>query len=119
MQCVDENPRRCTGKVRNALCRVCCTRRIMKWDSMLITRSADFGMSWALDEYWMTSCRNLGEPRSVVQTLFYGLRKSRKNAIPVATFPRCDITMSHVCLIRVLHYMTQLGEFISFESPSG
>ena len=41
-----------------------------------------------------------------MQTLFYGLRKSRKNALPVATFPRCDITMSHVYLIRVLHYDT-------------
>jgi len=48
----------------------------------------------------------LGESRSLVQTLFYGLRKSRKNALPVATFPRCDITMSHVYLIRVLHYDT-------------
>ena len=48
---------------------------------------------------WMTSRRNVGESRSVVQTLFYGLRKSRKNALPVATFPRCDITMSHVYLI--------------------
>jgi len=41
----------------------------------------------------MTSRRNLGESRSVVQTLFYGLRKSRKNVhiIPVATIPKCDV----------------------------
>ena len=63
-----------------------------------------FFMTNLLWYYWMTSRRNLGESRSVVQTLFYGLRKSRKNAIPVASFPRCDITMSHVYLIRVLHY---------------
>jgi len=32
-----------------------------------------------------------------VQTLFYGLRKSRRNA-----FPRCDIMMSHTSLVHVL-----------------
>jgi len=47
-----------------------------------------------------------GKSRSIVQTLFYGLRKSRKNAIPIASFSRCDITMSHVYLICVLHYNT-------------
>jgi len=38
---------------------------------------------WALDD-WGTSRRNR-EPRSVVQTLFYGLRKSRRNAIPLGS----------------------------------
>ena len=59
-------------------------------------------------KYWVTSRRNLGESGSVTQTLFYGLRKSGKNAIPVATVPRCDITLSHMHLVRVLYCNTTL-----------
>ena len=51
----------------------------------------------------MTSHRNLGESGKVVQTLLYGLRKSRKNVIPVATIPK---SQCHMCLIHVLHCNT-------------
>jgi len=56
----------------------------------------------------VTFRRNLGVSGSVTQTLFYGLRKFGKNAIPVAIVPSCDITLSHMHLVHVLYCNTTL-----------